>query len=305
MNSSTGRRLSDSDLRLAILDYANPLEIEGYTDERPDRDFAPMILGEYHLPAESEVRCSLCEQRQKHQNGFVVEFAPGRRHLIGGDCGRRELGAEFGRAKSRHNDERSRQRYLRRLDALVVMKDHIIEYCDTVLQGEDRKQLAATNRVLEAVAGNSMVRLRSLLGRGGLLAEDVRVRDREAEKKRDAALPEGAEARPIYTTTTVQLGPLLGQRSRQPRHRRLEHPEVAADFGASGRRGALCRKRHQQAAFGCILLSVRQPRAATKMVRVSLPRRADNEGPSPCGWWSCYPAPEEGKSTRIAQHPVS
>lgn len=211
MTVSNGRRLSDADLRVAILDYTNPLEIEGFTNDRPDRDFAPTILGEYHLPAGSDVRCSLCKKRQKHQNGFVVEFAPGQRHLIGGDCGKRELGADFGLAKSRHNEERSRRNYLLRLDALVAAKQSFIEYCDTILFGEALGRLIALSRELESSAGNSMGRLRSMLMAGRVLTEEVMVRDMVAEDRRDAGSSETSSARALYKTETVQLGPLRGR----------------------------------------------------------------------------------------------
>lgn len=211
MNLANSRRLNDEQLRTAALELKNPLETEGLTDERPDKTYAPTIVAEYQLEPGSEVRCTYCKQRQKHRRGFVAEFAPGARHLIGSNCGETKLDLAFRKAKSSHSDLRARQRYLLRLDRLVNQHEKLIEYCDSILFGLPLKRLSSVSGELEKAAGNSFIRLKALIGSGGMLAEEVRVRDVEAERKRAERLSDDAEPKPIYKNERVQLGPVMGR----------------------------------------------------------------------------------------------
>lgn len=176
------RRLNDAELRDADLVVENPLLVEGLTHDPPAPDIVPTIIAEYHLPKEGAVRCCYCEQRQHHQHGFIAEFAPGCRHLIGSLCGTAKLDLQFQAARSSHKDLRSRQNYLRRLDDVAGRVDTVIAECDAVLASAALREVELAAAVLDKRAGNLMLRLRAV---GGSLYEDVRVRDLEAETKED------------------------------------------------------------------------------------------------------------------------
>jgi len=182
MSDMTTRRLNDAQLREADLLVDNPMAVEGLSHDRPADGFAPVIIAEYHLPAENMVRCCYCEQLQHHQHGFVAEFAPGSRHLIGSMCGTAKLDMHFEAARSSHRDLRSRQSYLRRLDYAVEQADAIIAECDAILKSSVLREVEAVGKTLDSRAGDLMIRLRAT---SGSLYEDVQVRDLAAETEED------------------------------------------------------------------------------------------------------------------------
>jgi len=182
MPEMTTRRLNDAQLRDADLFIDNPLAVEGLLHDRPADAFAPVIIAEYHLSKESMVRCSYCEQRQHHQHGFVAEFGPGSRHLIGSECGQSKLDMHFQAARSSHKDLRSRQSYLRRLDSAADLAEAIKAECHAILQSNALREVEAIGKTLDQTAGDLMIRLRA---NDGSFYEDIQVRDLAAETDED------------------------------------------------------------------------------------------------------------------------
>lgn len=182
MKETSVRRLNDQQLREAELLIDDPLAVDGLSHYPPDLSYPPVIIAEYHLARGNEVRCCHCEQRQLHQNGFVAEFSPTSRHLIGSACGQEKLGLQFSSAKSTHKDLRSRQSYLSRLDFFQVVFDQAISHCDLVLQSDELRKVESVTIFLNKYAGDLMFRLRA---NDGELIEVVEVRDLAAETKQD------------------------------------------------------------------------------------------------------------------------
>lgn len=212
MASSPGRRLSDNELRSADLVISDPLSLEGLTHEHPDERHRPEVVAEYHLPPSADaVPCSYCEQHQAHRHGLVARFAPGSLHLVGSSCGPDKLDLHFSTARRNHKELVDRQYYLSRLDAVTQNGEVLLSAVDDVLFSDRLKELDEFAAVLTRVAGDALIRLRSLILRGGPLTETVQQRDLEAERKRDEQLPEGKTGGPIYIPHEAPLGPLQGR----------------------------------------------------------------------------------------------
>ena len=148
------------------------------------------------------VRCSYCERRQHHQDGFLVEFAPGRRHLIGSECGTEKLGLQFASEKNAHADRVSRQSYLLLLDEIAERCGELLSACDQVLLSDGLKEVERAGAEFVRLAGDAVYRLRAL---GPTLSEQVKVRDLDAESRRT---DDGTG--PIYRIETARLGQLNG-----------------------------------------------------------------------------------------------
>lgn len=211
MGTPTARRLSDEQLRTAQLVVDNPLEFEGVTIEPPDKSLSGAVIAEYHLKADQPpVRCSYCDQRQRHQHGFIVEFLPPARHLVGSDCGQAKLDLQFSAARKRHSELLSRQRLLHRMDAILAQRESLSSSCHDVLFGDPLKALEAKAAELSRHAGDAVIRLQALARSGGQLTESVAVRDWDAERRRDEHREEGKEGGPIYRFDIVPIGHLRG-----------------------------------------------------------------------------------------------
>lgn len=211
MCATTSRRLDDEQLRKEQLVVANPIEMEGITAERPDQSFEPVIVAEYHLPAGQEVRCSYCPQRTHHQHGLVVRFDPSQLHLIGSVCGPAHLNLHFRHARNQHSELLSRQRYLTRIDAILIRSEMLTAACDEVLFGDQLGDVEAKTSEFRKLAGDTFLRLKSLALAGGALTEASRVRDLGAERRRDERLPKGQVGDPIYRTEMIAIGQLSGK----------------------------------------------------------------------------------------------
>lgn len=197
------RRFNDAQLRDAELLVEDPLSYPGLTYERPAEGFEPKILAEYHLPSDKQVRCSYCDQRQHHQHGFISEFAPGSCHLIGSECGQAKLNMHFQTEHRAHKDAMSRKSYLLRLDFVAERAKVLIAECDGILRSDALRHFEATGEILEKVAGDLMIRLRS---NSGPLYENVPVRDLASETEEDEK-----NGRQRFKNERVMIGQLRGR----------------------------------------------------------------------------------------------
>lgn len=228
--ASAPRRLSDQQLRTADLLVDDPLTVDCLTHDPPDTSFAPVIIAEYHLPSDQMVRCSHCEQRQHHQHGFVAEFAPGRRHLIGSECGTARLGMQFASARTGHRELLDRQGYVRRLDLIGEQCEALVEQCNAILGSEALRAIEEAGTELARLAGDAVIRLRAS---DGLLQEEVKVRDHEAESRR----PE-TQKHEIYRIERRAIGQLRGRallRSDGLRQRIFAFKKEVREVAALGR----------------------------------------------------------------------
>ncbi len=190
---------------------SDPLAVDGFTDAPPDKNYPPVIIAEYQLGNdEPRVRCSYCEQRQHHRRGFVVEFAPGCRHLVGSNCGVQKLDLSFKAAKRSHKELKDRQHVLLRLNRAYEKYDELISHCDMILRGPELGEIQSRAVLFQRSAREAYIRLGSLATSGSALTEEVKVRDYAEEQRRDEMLPEGQKGDPIYRFETAQLGPFQG-----------------------------------------------------------------------------------------------
>lgn len=167
-----------------------------------------MIVAEYHLPKENQVRCSYCEQRQKHQHGFVAEFGPRRRHLIGSTCGTATFDLQFKAAKNKHRELLDRQVYLLQLDHIVRECDALIDHCSAVLKSSSLHAIEHAGKALEVASGDFAMRLRAI---DSMLFEEVRVRDLQAEANRPDDGTDDSKPKPIFRTERQAIGQLRGK----------------------------------------------------------------------------------------------
>lgn len=211
MKTDLQRRLTDAELRGARLAVADPHSYTGLTTARPDLSYPPVIEAEYHLPTTSKpVRCSYCGKRQQHWNGFVVRFRPSQIHLIGSDCGQAKLDLRFGLARRQHKELVDRQSYILRLDGIIAKEEELRAAIRAVLFSDALSEVDRVSRELNQYAAGAFVRLRAAELAERQLTEDVRVRDFEAERRRDEVSSRAAEGGPIYRFEAVGLGRVDG-----------------------------------------------------------------------------------------------
>ena len=211
MKTTTGRRLTDEQLRTAKLVLVDPLTVEGLSNDSPDKDFPPVVLGEYHLPSDKpQLRCSYCRQRAPHRKGFLVEFAPGSIHLVGSVCGPTQLDLQFGHARQSHADLVRRQGYLRRVDLICASAAHWTDSCDGILFSTKLAEIEAKSAELKKTAGDAFARLRATFFAGRQLSEEVDVRDFEAERRRDELSSNDDRGGPIFRKESISIGQLRG-----------------------------------------------------------------------------------------------
>lgn len=212
MGQNAARRLTDEQLRSHELRITNPGELEGLSTDRPDTEFPPVIMGEYHLGgSQPPVRCCFCVQKTRHRKGFVVQFKPPTLHLIGSTCGPSHLNLQFGAATRSHMELVNRQTYLRRFDFIVSNLARWVDACNAVLFSEELQGIERKGEELKETAGDAYMRLHALAVGGSSLSEEVDVRDFEAERRRDERTADDEKRPPIYRKEAVAIGVLAGR----------------------------------------------------------------------------------------------
>jgi hypothetical protein len=181
-------KLTDNQLLGIELRTDDPSAIENLSTNRPYLEGPPTILMEYHLPqSRATVRCCYCDTKTPHRNGFVIEGAYGRRHLIGSSCGPKHLGLSFNEARTGFKTQLARQSLLRRIAAMAPAMPAVAAYktptekLQGVLDAEEAFRVGAPELYRE---------LRQLVVKGQPLSETIMVRDYEAEQRSESEEPQ-------------------------------------------------------------------------------------------------------------------
>jgi hypothetical protein len=180
-------QLTDDQLLGIELRTDDPSAIENLSTNRPLLDGSPTILMEYHLPqSRPAVRCCYCDTKTPHRNGFVIEGAYGRRHLIGSTCGPTHLGLSFNQARTGFKTQVTRQSLLRRIAAMRPALSTIESYH---VPTERLRPLLEAEETFRNGAPDLYRDLRQLVVKGQPLSETVRVRDYESEQRSQSEEP--------------------------------------------------------------------------------------------------------------------
>lgn len=235
------KRISDEDLLERQFRYDEPEAITDLCRDRPDPELEPEIIGFYNVrPAgglksnstASYVWCSHC-QKQTHWNGRVVKDRSSKTYIIGADCGRKHYGDKFVAIDRTFEDQLARQRLLKRWSELLQLRSGLLDEIEQVLKDVVWQKIDLKRQELNRIAPDLVYRLKPLLKRGGSLIIRSRVRDHDAERRRDQSFQramdryralsksERAEMRrdglkpeadntPLYRDVEENLGPVRG-----------------------------------------------------------------------------------------------
>lgn len=195
-------KLTDDQLLGIELRTDDPSATENLSINRPVLDGPATILMEYHLPqSRPAVRCCYCDTRTPHRNGFVIEAAHGRRHLIGSTCGPTHLGLSFNEVRRGFKTQVTRQSLLRRIAAIGPAIGAIAGYRPAM---QRLQPLLEAEAAFKAGAPDLYRDLRLLVVRGQQLSETVRVRDYEAEQRTESE-------EPIFRPENRSIGAIEGE----------------------------------------------------------------------------------------------
>src|SRR5690606_23669145 len=133
-------------------------------------------------------------------------------------------------ARIGHRELLDRQGYVRRLDLIGEQCEALVEQCNAILGSEALRAIEEAGAELARLAGDAVIRLRAS---DGLLQEEVKVRDHEAESRR----PE-TQKHEIYRIERRAIGQLRGRallRSDGLRQRIFAFKKEVRDVAALGR----------------------------------------------------------------------
>jgi hypothetical protein len=202
--------LSDEELYAARLEIDDPLAMPNLCMDRPPRELTPEIVGEYHLPAESDfIWCCHC-QGHHHRNGFVITNATGKNYLLGSDCGPKHYDLSFKLARREHTAKVKRRGVLERLKAIVATAPVVQAAIREILHSEGLARLDAKREELRKASPDALSALATSVATGMPLYELVTVRDHAAEQRRAEYQPEGKDGPPIYIKEQMSLGQIAG-----------------------------------------------------------------------------------------------
>lgn len=153
----------------------------------------PANLGEfevelgYDLPPEDAVLCAHCPQHQRHQHGYVIKNAQGRRFLLGSICGPKAYGADYGIASQ------ARDRAEKRYKALVKwhsIREMAVSELDELAAGstsEPGKSVRRMRAMMERNAPRTLAALRLVRpsGNGGERRLSIVVSRRDTAKEEE------------------------------------------------------------------------------------------------------------------------
>lgn len=216
MKLATDRRFTDEQLAGATLKITDPTAVERLSHDRPDPSLDPVIVGEYDItpnggraanPDGPWVWCCHC-QAAKHWHGFVITNNTGSRYLIGSACGPKYYGLSFVGAHRQFQEEAQRQGILERLRRLAAAADAIEASVSQILQCDALRAIDLKVAEIRKASPNAAQRLEAAVRNGQELQETVKVRDIEAELRRDE--DSSRPAQPIYRDQFVGIGHLEG-----------------------------------------------------------------------------------------------
>ena len=236
------RRITDEELLKRQFRYDDPEGIPGLRRDRPDPNLDPEIVGFYQVrptgglkansPA-SYVWCCHC-QKPTHWHGRVVEDRGGGTYIIGVDCGRKHYGDKFVAIDRTFEDQLARQRLLKRWTEIFELKATLLDEIELVLKDPPWQAIDLKRQQLAKVAPDLVFRLRPKVTKGAPLIIRSRIRDQDAEARREQSFQRAmdryrslskadkAEARreglkpeaentPIYRDIEENLGPVRGR----------------------------------------------------------------------------------------------
>ncbi len=207
---TSARRLSDEQLATAQLEVPDPCTLPDLSRERPNADLTPEIIGEYHLANDVEpIWCCHC-QASRHRNGFVITNGTGKHFLLGSTCGPEHYGLSFAFARRQHSDLAKRKGVLARLNAILATAHDLKRACHSILHSEGLRAVDAKRAELRRASEQVASLLATAVQNGSALDEMVKVRDFEAERRRDERSSSGKQDGPIYTQERRSLGSVAG-----------------------------------------------------------------------------------------------
>lgn len=202
--------VSDEFLRERQFTTDDPEGLNGLSLDVPQATGTPIIEFAYDLtPPRGEerdyVRCAHCRYRN-HWRGYVMLCQDGTRFLVGKDCGARVYGADFGRVERSFGQQRTRQGYLRRLENMAIVLPDFLSAVEEITEDQVffmfercRKELSDRLPILCQHLNQAIV------GRGGALVLEQRVRDYAAELRRADQQQEDDETENLTTTQRKKL----------------------------------------------------------------------------------------------------
>ena len=236
------KRIGDEELLNRQFRYDDPEGIPDLRRDRPDPSLDPEIVGYYQVrpaggrnanSASSYIWCCHC-QKPTHWDGRVVQDRSGGTYIIGIDCGRKHYGDKFVAIDRTFEDQLARQKLLHRWSGLLESKTALLEEVDTVLKDGIWRTIDLKRQELDRLAPDLVFRLKPMVKRGASLIIRSRVRDHQAEARREQSFQrameryrklskaEKAEARreglkpeaddrPIFRDVEENLGPVQGR----------------------------------------------------------------------------------------------
>jgi hypothetical protein len=203
----THSALDDAALVSTRLVITDPSELADALSSKPPTGAAVELLSWYDVPKGADQRCCFCSNHTAHRLGYLCKFGTeDAKYLVGNVCGREILGDEFIIATRSFKGDIQRQKVIQRLQSFGARAEEFIGWSDSVLFSDDLRQLAALAAQFSSLAGDAFIRLKSLSKAGGMLTQNIQVRDYAAEQSRN----EDDKRGPIFKYEEQAIGRLVG-----------------------------------------------------------------------------------------------
>jgi hypothetical protein len=205
--------LSDHEVMKRQIDVADPESLPNLLAEEPLIDEIPEIEFEYDtlLTGGKKLRCVHCKKTARnHNRGFVLQYADGRRMLIGKDCGQKLYGAEWGGIEHDFKAIKSRRALLEQRQAILTARAQAIPLIEQIAGAPCWEFYWKHRRSFVHAFPDLAGSLGQIVNRndGALMAEQ-RVRDElgEAEYKERT----GRDRQPLFKNVQVEVGRVSGK----------------------------------------------------------------------------------------------